>query len=448
MRVTDDHLCAYLVPTDEKVGPPDAEAMAQLKEFLKTKGIVFGLLEDPVWEEERLVLARGKPPENGKDAFLEWFVKYTPEEAGDKPRVDLRERGLIRCVKEGQKIAKLHPPTPGIPGRDIFGQEIPPRPGQELTVKTNEWVAFNPEDHVFYARKAGVLKVLPNQIAIEPEFFLNGDLNWDTGNIRFYGDKLSLSGDVKRGFRLEAEASTVEILGNVEDETRIFVKGNLLIGGLLHGETSQLYCTGDARIGAIEYAKVKVDQNLVVTDYVLQANLKVGKDLICTEGIGAIVGGEVEAGGSILVQMLGSRANVPTLVKAGFLRDLIQRIEEIKAKLTLLEEQKIPLIRSLRAALPLIKAGQLPEEKIKVYEKIKEKLAQLLAQENALLKEEEELLDRYAQIIKNKIVKVKKTVFAGVKIQIGLKTFTVAQDLPGGVFHILHHQIKFSPFNR
>ncbi len=446
LKVTPDKLCAYLVP-NEKAAFPDKEAFTQLKEFLKTKGITFGLLNEPVWDEGILIVAKGKEPIPGENSYLEWFVKYKPEEIKDQIRVDLRERGLIRCVRQGQKIAKLHPPTPGVAGKNIFGEEIPPRPGEPLKIETNEWVAFKPEENVFYARKAGVLQVYGNRIEIQPEFYLNGDVNWDTGNIRFFGEKLTVSGDVKRGFKLEAEGQ-VEILGNVEDEAKIEVNGELLIEGLIHGERAIVWCGGNARLGAIEYAKVKVEKDLVITDYALQAELEVGGDVVCTEGVGAIIGGEARIKGNLFARILGSRAHVPTLVKVGCDEKILNQLELLKEKLVLLESNKKPLSKTLRVGLKMLQEGKLSPEKIKAYQSLKNKFEKLLALEKELLAQKKNLLKSLEALSRNKVVKVSEHVFAGVKIQIGAKTFTVAQDLPGGIFHLLRRQIRYLPLSQ
>ena len=442
LKVSPDGLCAYLEPAEENVGPPDEEALSELKEFLKTQGIVYGLLDRPLWEGDRLILARGKAPVPGKDGYLELLVKPKKEEA-DQLKVDLRERGLVRCVKKGQELGRLHPPTPGVPGRDVFGREVPAPPGKEFRVKTNEFVSFEPKEGLFRAKEAGVFEATPSELKVLPRYQLQGDLGWETGNVRFVGEKLLIGGHVKRGFRLSAEGD-VEIEGNVEDEAEVEVRGNLIIKGLVFGEAARVRVEGEAEIGAIEYATVQVGKDLIVKDYILQARVQVVGDVTCTEGIGAIVGGEVAAEGSIFLHTAGSRAQVSTWLKAGHPARLLERLEELKMKLLLLEEEKRPLVKVLRSTLNRLKENPSPE-KVKACEKLGQKLKKLLSEEERLRKEKKALLARIKEMTHQKVVKVSKRVFVGVKIQIGLRTFTVAEDLPAGTFCLPKEQIRFIP---
>ncbi len=338
----------------------------------------------------------------------------------------------------------MHPSTPGQPGKNIFGEEITPQPGRDLEIETNEWVDFDKKTGIFEAKKAGVLKVYPHRIEVHPEFWLDGDINWDTGNVRFRGDKLIVTGDVKRGFKLLAQGD-VEIHGNIEDEAEVIVNGNLLVGGLLHGEKAQLICQGEARLGAIEYAQVEIKGNLVVTDYALQACLKVAENFICTEGIGAVIGGELTAGGGILTRILGSRAQVETNIKAGCNPYLLQKIEEIKGKLALLQEEKLPLIRVLEMGIKLLKEGRLSVEKVSSLNSLRKKLASLLKEEKALKKKLGKLEREKRHLESRAQIKATDYIFAGVIIEIGEEKFTVAENMEGGIFLIQKGVLRYFP---
>ncbi len=348
--------------------------------------------------------------------------------------------------KGGSGTCKASPPTPGVPGQDVFGGTVPASPGKEFQVKTNDFVSFDPKEGLFRAKKAGVFEATPSELKIHPRYRLEGDLGWETGNIRFFGEKLIIGGNVKRGFKLYAEGD-IEIEGNVEDEAEVEVKGNLVIKGLVFGEAARVVVEGEAEIGAVEYATVKVGKNLVVKDYLLQARVQVAGNIICTEGIGAIVGGEVEAEGSIFLQTAGSRAQVSTWLKAGYPTRLFKRLEELKMKLLLLEEEKRPLVKVLKSSLNRLKEDPSPE-KVKACEKLGEKLKNILSEEEKLRKEKKALLARIKEMTHQKVVKVLKRAFVGVKIQIGLRTFTVAEELPAGTFCLPKEQIRFIPERR
>ncbi len=442
LSVSPDKMCALLEPLKPDAVFPRDEALKQLREFLKTQGIISGLHSEPRFEGGRWVLAEGKPPMRGKDARLEWFVPIDPPDNSEAKKVDLRERNAIICVDEGERIAKLHPPTSGVPGKDIFGEEIPPQRGRELQLETNEWVDFDPETGVFRALKAGVLRVYPSRIEVHPEFWLDGNVDWDTGNVRFRGEKLTITGDVKRGFKLFAQGD-VEIHGNIEDETEVVVNGDLLVEGLVHGEGARLLCQGNARLGAIEYARVEVKGDLVITDYALQAEIQVGRNFICTEGVGAVVGGRLTVEGGVLVRILGSRAHVATLIRAGYNHHLAQRIEELESKLLLLREEKEPYLKILKLGIKLLKEGELPRSRMEALARLKKKLALLLEEEKKLQKQLEKLRKTQEHLETKARIKATNRLFPGVTIEVGPGKFTVAEGLPGGVFFLKNGILRY-----
>ncbi|WP_456370125.1 DUF342 domain-containing protein [Thermodesulfatator atlanticus] len=430
-----DNLLVYLEPTLEKrdITPSEYETLIAI---LKEKGVVYGILKEPVWEGEKLILAKGRLPEDGKDARLKWLVNIEQIKKPfdeDAEQIDFREKKNFLCVHYGQEIAEKILATEGLPGVNVFGQELPARSGKDITIKTNEHVGFDEKTNTFYAKQSGVLKVLPGRIEIHPELTIQGDVDWDVGNIRFYGEKLTITGDVKRGFSVLVEGN-LEILGNVEDETKVQVYGDLLIEGLVIGEKTKIFCTGQARLGAVEYANLEIQKDLVITDYLLGTHTIVGGDLIVTEGIGAIIGGETYVKGKIIARILGSRAHVETNIKAGYDILLFKEMERVTEDLLNLEKEKIPLLEGLKKGLALLKTKKLSREQIKKLEALKKSLETLLEKEVPLKKKQEELRSKIKDLAKKAEISGTEQVFAGVKLSLGTKKLSINENQKGAKF--------------
>ncbi|WP_456432370.1 DUF342 domain-containing protein [Thermosulfuriphilus sp.] len=439
--VSPDELEAFL----RKDAPgPDLipEDYPALKEELKRLGIVFGLLEEPEAEGGRLVVARGKAPVKGEDARIELLVDLEkgPREEG-KDRVDLREMNTVVCVSAGQPVARKIPPGQGSPGMNVFGEPLPTFPGKDVPFRYGAGLSPDEEGLLLVSEIEGAVIAEGEKLKVTPVFELNSDVNWDVGNIHFRGERLIINGMVHRGFEIESSGD-LEIRGGVEDNVNIRVKGDLVITGLIHGEDTRIECQGEATIGALEYSQIFVCGDLKVTDYLLQPLCEVGGHLIVTEGVGTIVGGECLVRGSAEVRILGSSAHVSTIIRVGFDRSLSERLEDVRARLTVLEDQMTSLYKALKAGAKLLKEGRLPPEKVPLFEKIKETLAKLEA-EAKKLKGEERKLREHVRTLRQTTLKVLGRVFPGVRIGIADYEHTVNHPLELGTFYLKEGQVTF-----
>ncbi len=439
--VSSDELVAFLrkdAPGPDLI-PDDYPA---LKSELKKHGIVFGLLEEPEVDSGRLIVARGRPPVKGEDARIELLVDLEkgPREEGND-RVDLREMNTIVCVTAGQPVARKIPPGPGEPGMNVFGEPLPTFPGKDIPFRYGSGLKPDEEGVLLISEVEGALISEGDKLRVSPVFELNSDVNWDVGNIHFLGEKLLINGVVHRGFEIDCSGD-LEINGAVEDNVLIRVKGDLIISGLVHGEETRIECQGQATIGAIEYAQVFVCGDLTVSDYILQAFCEVGGHLSVTEGVGTIVGGESFVRGSAEVRILGSSAHVTTVLRVGYERSLSEQLEDVKAKLTVLEDQMTALYKALKAGAKLLKEGRLPSEKIPVFNKVKKKLEELELEAQKLKEKERELRER-VKTLRRTTVKVLGRCFPGVRIGIADREITVNRPLEMGTFYLKEAQVTF-----
>ncbi|OAQ21610.1 DUF342 domain-containing protein [Thermosulfurimonas dismutans] len=438
LRASNDELEAYL----EGASIPSAEEWAKIREELSNLGL-SGILEKPEVKNGKIVVARGKPPTPGEDGRLELLVdlSHGPREV-DKNRIDFREMNLVVSVKAGTPIIRHIPPKPGQPGCNIWGEVIPPPPVKDVSFNYGEGLRPDEKNEILIAERDGCLIEKQGKLNLVPTYTLEGDVDWKSGNIRFYGEKLVVTGGVKRGFKVLAEGD-VEIGGGVEDGTEIKVDGDLSVGGLIHGENTFVEISGKAIIKAIEYATVKVKGSLTVKDYILQARVKVGKNLSVIEGRGLLAAGEVEVGEGAVIKVVGNESFMPTYIKVGHPSEIFEEIEKLKAELLLLDETTEKLRKAMLLGLKLKKEGKLTPEKFRILQKIqavfREKMFEQADLQEKIKQKEEELLS-----YQNYTLQVLEKVYPGVRVFIGRNKYEVKSEISGpGEFYLEDQKIKF-----
>ena len=197
------------------------EAEAQLRE----RNVVFGVDHDAVKKvvEEAsgvaTVVATGLKPLEGENGRIE-FLKATKMEKIDyddniNTKVDFKERYRLPDVKKGDVVAKVHPPIEGVPGKTVAGKVVEPRPVSNAKMKLKEGIEFVEENGELIAQKDGRLSVTGDVISVSNIITHIGDVNMESGNIRFNGD--------------------IRILGNIMDDMLVDAKGDLNVQGNCYG---------------------------------------------------------------------------------------------------------------------------------------------------------------------------------------------------------------------
>ncbi|GGJ25810.1 FapA family protein [Paenibacillus hunanensis] len=197
------------------------------------KAAILNELESPT--HQPIVIARGQASVPGTDARLELFFPEQIEtifhEAGGV--VDYRSHRRIPSVHEGEVIATKHEPVEGIPGFDVFGNELLPRVAQDLEVTAGEFTEMNPLGQIVALRPGRPRmtgKGNRRQIDISNAFIVDGNVDLRTGNIVFAGDVI-VNGDVQEHMIIES-LGNVYVHGNVYNAT-ITATGSISIDGTI-----------------------------------------------------------------------------------------------------------------------------------------------------------------------------------------------------------------------
>ncbi|WP_322924949.1 FapA family protein [Paenibacillus campi] len=199
------------------------------------KAAILQELESPT--RQRIVIARGQAAVPGTDARLELFfpeqIETVFHETGGV--IDYRSHRRIPSVHEGEVIAAKHEPVEGIPGFDVFGNELLPRIAQDLEVTAGEFTEMNELGQIVALRPGRPRmtgKGNRRQIDISNAFIVDGDVDLRTGNIVFAGDVI-INGNVNEHMIIES-LGNVYVHGNVYKAT-ITATGSVSIEGTVIG---------------------------------------------------------------------------------------------------------------------------------------------------------------------------------------------------------------------
>ncbi len=187
------HLCAHVE------GSPSI-SVEDLKKFLKTKRICYGLVDDGKIGEyisqgailqEPCLIAEGQPPTPGKDAQVTYCFDRDPLKIGSIRQggaIDFKNKGEIPQVKEGALLGEKNPLIREKPGKDVFGKLIPADPAKDVLFSPGTGTKRSPDGLKIFAQISGRPELLGDgRLCVFPELKIKNDVGLTTGHIRFDG---------------------------------------------------------------------------------------------------------------------------------------------------------------------------------------------------------------------------------------------------------------------
>lgn len=317
------------------------------------KGIDFTALEEAFLrledaaEGDKFLIARGVSAKHGTNGEIEFLVNVsgkpiydTSAADEDAKNVDFKTATRIESVHPNQILAKIIPPTPGIPGYNLSGKELPARNGKPAVYRLGEGTVLDADEVTIRATQEGRPVWTHRVIAVNPVYEVHSDVCFETGNIKFDG-YVSVLGNVQDDFVIEAK--NIEISGVIGAAT-IRCKNNLIVHGGINGHgKAEILCRGSAEIKYINTAKVEV-----------KGDLNVGREIVnstvwCSGKVraGKILGGQTLALQGVEAQIFGSDLGIPTMIEPGTNYEL-RRIDDA---LEVLAQQIHKIISPIRGML-------------------------------------------------------------------------------------------------
>ncbi|GMB02207.1 FapA family protein [Pelosinus sp. IPA-1] len=422
--------------------------MSQLIDKLKSAGVVYGIDVSALESLTQLragsdiVVARGKTSCNGNDAFLHYHVdsdsQGRPVEMDDG-RVDFKENNSFLCVEEGQLLVEKIPATPGTSGIDVFGLPILAKPGKDILMPVGKNVV-NVDDWRLYAAIDGHLHIfLDKRINVIEVIVIDGDVDYSSGNIEFRGSVI-VRGSVQPEFSVKA-GGNVEICGSICGG--IVEANNIIIHRGIQGmNRSVIKARERLRTNFIENATVYADQEVHVSDVILNSSVFAGVKVIVEGQRGLVRGGRISAGEEIRALTIGNQANVATDIEVSvnpYLKDELFKIRlESKKAMALYEELKKSLSYILSQGVENLSAEK------------RDRYAKKEAECNTMRVSLDEMRQRIAHIedllksLKPGKIHVNGVIYPGVKLFMGPLTKPLNDPLKYVSLYVHDGEIKFT----
>lgn len=188
---------------------------------------------------KEIIIAEGTPPIPPTPSRLEDYVGAVRQQGLDEERIDFFA-SKVQLVKEGDVLARKVPGEPGVSGKDVKGQDIPPLPVKDFVFKLKKNVHLSEDGLEVSAASAGLpVRVDETTYRVENIYILNRDVDLASGSIEFPGDVL-VSGNVMDGLHIYS-GGKVEIRGStskaeIRAEKGLIIQHNVIAGKLVVGE--------------------------------------------------------------------------------------------------------------------------------------------------------------------------------------------------------------------
>jgi len=304
--------------------------------------ILFSLAEQKKQVSD-LIIATGYPMQKGEDGRIDTSMldKVENEEESDD-QVDLRQVQNFINVSTDQLIGTVLPPREGIPGKTVFGFNIPAQDGIVFNLSLGKQVRLGEDGCSIYAEADGRMFLKGNEISVEDIYVVKGDINFRVGNINYNGF-LEVRGDVLDGFSVNATKG-IKIQGNI-GSCRIESQGDIVFCGMSGQEKGSIFCGSSVTANFIHDTTIECNGNILAETEIRNCDIKTLGNVQVNKGV--LVGGSCIAMGGVEVATAGSPSSLFTRIVVGTnyndLEELNQLFNELKI---VLEEFKLSKDRS------------------------------------------------------------------------------------------------------
>ena len=419
-------------------------SLGQVQSLLKDNKITHGVLEDAIqqvlsrcalgrYPENAVVIAQGTTPLHGENGSVEFLFNL---ETSLKPKVnpngsvDFRNVELVVTVSKDQELARLIAPTKGTPGLDIFGQKVPATDGTPAKLPLGANTAQSPTNpSVMVAATDGNVKYNGAVVEISEGFFVKGNVDFSTGNIR-YAKSVIVGGDIGSGFRVEC-GGDLQASGTIED-AELIVGGNVLCKlGFVGTGKGVIDAKGDVNLAFMKNQIVKCRQNVVIAKEALNCTVYARKTISVHGNPLSIAGGKMMARDSITAYTIGNAGGMKSIIEIGTDFALIDELQKTEGQLAELLENKRKLSLSCKKYERLLEIKQkLAEREEGLYAKLKATLAKFDLQLKAL-EERKKIITLNMYEFKNAHIKIEHAAMPGTVFKIGSRMLQLKEEVIG-----------------
>ncbi len=287
-----------------------------------------------------LTVAKGRPAIEASPCRVNLFVQLDNKPEDDsEDRVNYADFTSYCMVKQDQGIAEVFKASPGVPGKDVTGQVIEPGNSELLHVQVGERIFSQDlgEKQVLIATDNGCLIYGDNKISVSDSIIISGNVGPETGKIEKGPESVIIKGNILSGYSVECE-KTLIVEGSIEAGAKVRCRDLIVYKGVF-GHKSEILVSGDAEIGYVQAATLRVLGNLSVVRYIMESEITCrGSLYVEGRGVsgkerGAIIGGNLSVLGSIYLHSVGS-VSEPTNIMCGVDTQIYEKLKLCKTAIS------------------------------------------------------------------------------------------------------------------
>lgn len=387
-----------------------------------------------------VLVAQGEAPVHGENGRLEVLCgdHGCTEPLEENARIDYRDRGTFPVAEVGNTIARLHPPTKGVPGRDIYGIVVQARDGAALRLVTGKNVEALEGGSTFRAKIAGVVLTGKGTLDVSELLTVPGDVDYGTGNIELSQGSLRLGGTVRTGFTVKVPGQVL-VEGMVES-ARVIAGGDVIVrGGIFMSgdEAAFVQAGGNVTAAFTHNAMIQAGGDVTIAMSMVGSKSNKGSRVTCggvlrvLDPKGRIMGGTVVSGKGIEVFDAGSdRGMVTTLVlshETPEITALVKELRETKA----LKERAMFVVGEGDGALAL---ARLSDERRAEAEDLLSRRDSIDGRITQIQRRLAGMAQEHLERVASARITVRGTAYQGVAIKMGGRSLYVERPLERCVF--------------
>ncbi len=383
---------------------------------------IVEFVDNPVYNVPYEMAAERKAI-NGADAYMKYEFETDTKNhrmtENEKGQVNFKELNLIDNVVVGQLLATKIDAERGQGGKKVNGDYIDATNGKDFNIQNvlGKNVKLEADGHSVVATVDGQVSLQNGKITVEPVVIYEKGINAKTGNVQFVGNVI-VNGNVEDGFDIKADGN-VEINGGVGN-CKITAGGYIFITQGVMGRNEGVLVAGKSIWAKfINSTKVEAGEHVLVSDSIMTSEVTAMKRIILRGKRAQITGGHLFATEEIAAKNLGNEGGTETIMEVGIdpkakqrqlqlqteQNALIKELEDVDLNINTLEMNK----RNMR---------KLPVEKEEKLNELTERKNQIIAQSDEINAELEQISERLRELKAIGKVKASGTVYPGTTIYV------------------------------
>lgn len=429
---------------------------------LNTEGIVseltarkvsFGLQQDAVLDylSDRkyctdYVFALGRQPIHGRDAKIEYFFntnKNLQPKRNEDGSVDYKQLNTISHIQKGEILARLIKEDPGLPGKNVYGEEIKPRTVRSAKLEYGNNISINEDRTEIYSDVTGHVNFLNGKVFVSDVLQIAADVDNSIGNINYDGS-VEIKGNIKTGFIVKATGDI--IIDGVVENAYVESGGQIIVKRGIQGMyKGTLKAATNVMAKYIENAKIFAG-GFVEAEAILNSDVSAVGEVRVHGRKGLINGGTIRAGKCIEADYMGTAMGTFTTLEVGVDPTKKERYVELNKEVTRrgkeLEEMKV-IINTYAAKL---KRGEnLPKDKLLYVQKM---AVDYKTQKEVLEPLRDEMREIHIEMVQSdrSYIAVTKTIYPGVVLSISDLNYTIKDKMNYCKFKKVSGEIKSVAF--